>query len=88
MEDAMGTSIEMMACPMPRLPGVKPLDAELQLRVDKGADALEARTLGHAPELYKKFLAYYAQMHWKGKLELKTKEVARLRIAQLNQCHY
>ena len=78
----------LMACPMPRLPGVKQLDPELQARIDKGADPGEARTLGHAPELYKKFLAYYAQMHWKGKLELKTKEVARLRIAHLNQCHF
>jgi alkylhydroperoxidase family enzyme len=77
-----------MACPMPRLRGVKDLDPELAARVAKGQNELEIRTLGHAPELYKRFLSYYAQMHWKGKLELKTKEVARLRIAQLNQCHF
>ena len=76
------------ACPIPRLLGVKDLDPELKSRIDKGADEMETRTLGHAPELYKRFLSYYAQMHWKGTLELKTKEVARLRIAQLNQCHF
>jgi hypothetical protein len=76
------------ACPIPRLRGVKQLDPELQARVDKGQNELEVRTFAHAPELYKRFVAYFAQMHWKGKLELKTKEVARLRIAQLNQCHF
>lgn len=77
-----------MSCPVPRMPNVKPLDPELQMRVDRGADPVESFQLGHAPELYKKFLPYYNQMHYKGKLELRTKEIARLRIAELNQCHY
>lgn len=77
-----------LSCPIPRMPNVKALDAELQSRIDRGADPVEIRQLGHAPELYKKFLPYYNQMHYKGKVDLRTKEIARLRIAELNQCHY
>ena len=81
---------ELLSCPIPRMPNVevKALDAELQSRIDRGADPVEIRQLGHAPELYKKFLPYYNQMHYKGKVDLRTKEIARLRIAELNQCHY
>ena len=78
------------ACPIPRLPNVSAaaLDPELKTRIERGGDPVEIRQLGHAPELYKKFLAYYNQMHYKGTLDLRTKEIARLRIAELNQCHY
>ncbi|HXC37950.1 MAG TPA: carboxymuconolactone decarboxylase family protein [Burkholderiales bacterium] len=78
------------ACPIPRMQGIAldKLDPELKARLERGGDPVETRQLGHAPELYKKFLAYYTQMHYKGKLALRTKEIARLRIAQLNQCHY
>jgi hypothetical protein len=88
MSDDTGDESAALSCPIPRMPNVKPLDPELQSRVDRGADPVETFQLGHAPDLYKKFLPYYNQMHFKGKVELRTKEVARLRIAELNQCHY
>ncbi len=74
--------------PVPRLPGVPELDAELQTRVDRGADPLEARQFGWVPEHYKRWLNFETPLRWKGSVEVRTKEVARLRIARLNQCHY
>jgi hypothetical protein len=41
---------------------------------------------GLAPEIYGKFSEFLARLR-DGKLELRTKEVARQRIARLNQCH-
>ena len=74
--------------PVPRLPNVPELDPELQARVARGADPLEARQLGWAPGHYKRWLAFQMPMWWKGEVEVRTKEVARLRIARLNRCHY
>jgi hypothetical protein len=76
------------ALPIPRLPNVPELDSELQLRVERGADPLEAGQLGWASEHYKRWLAYHTRLWWSGEVEVRTKEIARLRIARLNQCHY
>ena len=43
---------------------------------------------GWAPEHYKRWLAFDGPLRFKGKVEVRTKEVARLRIARLNECHY
>jgi Carboxymuconolactone decarboxylase family len=74
--------------PIPRLPSVPELDPVLQDRVDRGADALEHGMFGWAPEHYKRWLAFDGPLRFKGKVEVRTKEVARLRIARLNECHY
>lgn len=37
-------------------------------------------------ERYKRWLAYHTPLWWKGEVEVRTKEVARLRIARLNAC--
>ena len=76
------------AIPVPRLPSVAELDPELQDRVDRGADPLEARQFGWAPEAYKRWLHLQGLLRWKGVVEPRTKEMARLRIARLNNCHY
>jgi alkylhydroperoxidase family enzyme len=73
---------------MPRLPVVGELDPELQARVERGADPVEHGTFGWAPEHYKRWLAFETPLRFKGEVEVRTKEVARLRIARLNQCHY
>ena len=74
--------------PVPRLPGVPDLDPELQARVDRGADPIEHGQFGWAPEHFKRWLAFETPLRFKGKVEVRTKEIARLRIARLNQCHY
>jgi hypothetical protein len=74
--------------PVPRLPSVPALDPELQSRVDRGADPLEAGQFGWAAEHYKRWLSFETPLRWKGLVEVRTKEVARLRIARLNECHY
>ena len=74
--------------PVPRLPSVPALDPDLQSRVDRGADPMEAGQFGWAPEHYKRWLSFDTPLRWKGQVEVRTKEVARLRIARLNECHY
>jgi hypothetical protein len=86
--DAMTTPDPYCRLPIPRLPGVPHLDPELQERVDRGADPVEAGQFGWAPEHYKRWLAYHTPLWWKGEVEVRTKEVARLRIARLNACHF
>jgi hypothetical protein len=76
------------ALPVPRLPNVPELDPELQARVDRGADPLEARQLGWAGDHYKRWLSFIQPLRWKGSVEFRTQEIARLRVARLNQCHY
>jgi alkylhydroperoxidase family enzyme len=74
--------------PVPRLPGVPELDSELQDRIDRGADPLETRQMGWVPEAYKRFLHLQSYLRWKGGVDPRVKEMARLRIARLNNCHY
>jgi hypothetical protein len=68
------------------------LDPELSVMVDKwqadGGDPNFIRTFGRLPETLKKFIAFYSPLVRKGLVEHRTKELVRLRLAQLNQCHY
>lgn len=43
---------------------------------------------GRASEHFKRWLAFETPLRFKGKVELRTKEIARLRIARLNECRY
>lgn len=81
--------IDIAACPLPvpRLPPADPLDPELQRLVDSGHDPLHYGAFGHAPEVFKRWIELDREMR-KGAVELRTKEIARLRIAWHNQCHY
>jgi alkylhydroperoxidase family enzyme len=74
--------------PVPRLSPVPELDADLQARVDRGADPLEHGVFGWAPEHFKRWLAFETPLRFKGVLEVRVKEIARLRVARLNECHY
>ena len=82
------TKIAIAACPLP-IPRLAPaaLDAELQQAVDRGNDPLHYGCFGHAPEVFKRWIELDREMR-KGPVELRTKEIARLRIAWHNQCHY
>jgi len=42
--------------------------------------------LGRAPELFRKYFRFYYPSHEQGLVDTRTKEVARLKIARLNDC--
>ena len=77
-----------------RIPMVdlKQLDQELQEMVAKwkteGGDPNFIRTFGRLQETLKRFVRFYSPLVRKGLIEHRTKELIRLRLAQLNQCHY
>jgi alkylhydroperoxidase family enzyme len=78
----------------PRLPLLSPetLDPELRLMLDRwqaeGGDPNFILTLARLPETLKRFIAFYSPLVRKGVVEHRTKELARLRLAQLNHCAY
>lgn len=55
---------------------------------DQGGDDHVMRTLAHAPEFVEPFVSFYSPLVRKGAVEHRTKELARLRLAILNDCHY
>lgn len=68
------------------------LDGELQAMLAKweaeGGDPNFIRTFGRLPETLKRFVRFYSPLVRLGLVEHRTKELVRLRLAQLNQCHY
>ena len=68
------------------------LDPELSLTLDvfiKGApefNPLVFQTMGHNPEVSKAFYNFYIPIRTESRLDVKLKELVRLKIAQLNDC--
>ncbi|MEE8196017.1 MAG: hypothetical protein V3T69_02465 [Acidiferrobacterales bacterium] len=50
-------------------------------------DTVFARVMAHTPEVLKKFDDLYGTL-LAGSVESEIKELARLRLARLNDCHY
>lgn len=78
-------------------PRIDPLDLEQlspahQEMAEKwrayGGDDHVLRTLAHAPEFVEPFVSFYSPLVRHGAVEHRTKELARLRLAILNDCHY
>jgi hypothetical protein len=71
---------------------VEQLDDELQEMVAtwaaKDGDPNFIRTFGRLPETFKRFVRFYSPLVRYGLVEHRTKELVRLRLAQLNRCHY
>lgn len=71
---------------------VEQFDGELKAMVAKwqaeGGDANFIRTFGRLPDALKRFVRFYSPLVRQGLMEHRTKELVRLRLAQLNQCHY
>ncbi len=71
---------------------VEQLDDELKAMVAKwqaeGGDPNFVRTFGRLPEALKRFVRFYSPLVRKGLVEHRTKELVRLRLAQLNRCLY
>lgn len=53
-----------------------------------GGDPNFIRLFGRLPETLARFVAFYSPLVRKGLVEHRTKELVRLRLAQLNDCHY
>ncbi len=71
---------------------VEQLDDEVKEMVARwqaeGGDPNFIRTFARLPEAFKRFVAFYSPLVRKGLIEHRTKELVRLRLAQLNRCHY
>ena len=57
-------------------------------RITELEPGLRARGTFAVPETLARFVAFYSPLVRKGKVEHRTKELARLRLAQLNECQY
>ena len=74
--------------PLPR----NQLDPELSAILDvfiKGApefNPLVFQTMGHNPEVSKALYKFYIPIRTESRLDVKLKELVRLKIAQLNDC--
>ena len=79
---------------MPRLPLLDPdgLPPEVRAILEKwqtdGGDPNFILTLARLPETLTRFVAFYSPLVRRGLVEHRTKELARLRLAQLNECGY
>jgi len=71
---------------------IEQMDPELKEKVAKwqaeGGDPNFLRTFGRLPEFLKRFVRFYSPLVRRGLVEHRTKELVRLRLAQLNRCHY
>ena len=71
---------------------IEQLDDELKVMVAKwqaeGGDPNFLRAFGRLPECLKRFVRFYSPLVRRGLIEHRTKELVRLRLAQLNRCHY
>lgn len=71
---------------------VAELDPELRAMMEKwqadGGDPNFIRAFGRLGESLKQFVKFYSPLVRKGLVEHRTKELVRLRLAQLNTCQY
>jgi hypothetical protein len=80
--------------PQERLPllDLDELDDDLRTMAEKwtaqGGDPNFIRTFAHVPDFLRTFVAFYSPLVRKGRVQHRIKELVRLRLAQLNQCHY
>ena len=78
------------SCPVPQpvLPPAATLDERSQSIVDRIGHRAFYGQWGHAPEIIHGWMDFYQPIMTAGRLELRTKELCRIRVASLNGCHY
>ena len=54
----------------------------------QGGDVNMHRVFGQMPDFFARFLEFYGPMVNRGRVPVRVKELARLRVANLNECHY
>ncbi len=61
-------------------------DPELREMMEGSGDEIFG-IYGHCPEAFKLFLPFLRYMKYKGNVPFALKELIRLKIAELNECH-
>jgi len=65
------------------------LDSELKARLNGNHNNdIVIRAYGHRPDLLKEWLGFYNHLRNEGIVDVKLKELARLKIAELNDCDF
>ncbi|MBV8772490.1 MAG: hypothetical protein JO166_09200 [Deltaproteobacteria bacterium] len=68
------------------------LPSEMQELADaykaKGASWDHIRVLAHRPDMYAAYYKFLYPLHTSGIVEVPIKELARLKVAELNQCGF
>jgi AhpD family alkylhydroperoxidase len=84
----MATDLRSAVCeiPQPLLPPVTEFDAETAAAIERTGMTAFYGQFGHAPGLIDEWFRFYMPMVNGGALELRTKELCRLRIAGHNGC--
>jgi alkylhydroperoxidase family enzyme len=78
--------------PITRMLELEELDPRVREAAEKwhafGGNVNMHRVFGQMPDFFMKFLDFYAPLVNHGRVPLRVKELARLRVARLNDCHY
>ena len=54
----------------------------------QGGNVNMHRVFGQMPDFFLKFIEFYGPLVNRGRVPLRVKELARIRVANLNDCHY
>ena len=78
--------------PITRLLDLEELEPALRDAAAKwqavGGNVNMHRVFGQMPDFFQKFIEFYGPLVNHGRVPLRVKELARLRVARLNDCHY
>ncbi len=78
--------------PITRMLELEELDPALRAAAEKwraqGGNVNMHRVFGQMPDFFGKFVEFYGPLVNHGRVPLRVKEIARIRVANLNQCHY
>jgi hypothetical protein len=78
--------------PVTRMLALEELDPALRTAAEKwravGGNVNMHRVFGQMPDLFLKFVDFYGPLVNHGRVPLRVKELARIRIANLNECQY
>jgi alkylhydroperoxidase family enzyme len=78
--------------PITRMLELSELDPALREAAQKwgaqGGNVNMHRVFGQMPDFFRKFVEFYGPLVNHGRVPLRVKELARLRVANLNECHY
>jgi hypothetical protein len=78
--------------PITRMLELDELDPALREAAEKwaahGGNVNMHRVFGQMPDFFQKFIEFYGPLVNHGRVPLRVKELARIRVANLNECHY
>jgi len=78
--------------PITRMLEMSELSPDLRRAAERwqaqGGDVNTHRVFGQMGEAFTRFMEFYGPLVNHGRVPLRVKELARLRVAGLNECHY